>query len=262
MSKKLGFALGAGGSRGVAHIGFLNAMEEAGIVADFVAGTSMGSVVGACYCAGYSADYMKKEVEKLTMSDIFDLSINPIKNGALLRAQKMRKKLASYFTKTPTFNHLKIPFRSVAVDLISGNLKVFTGDDEVAEGVAASSSIPTIFKPVEKDGMLLVDGGVRCRVPIEQVREMGAEVVIAVDVLGKLRPTTKKLNLFAVSFRVFDIMDDDITDRKMKELNADLYLAPDLGDMTPYQFKGIENAYNVGYELGKANAEKIKNLIV
>ena len=72
--KTLGFALGAGGSRGVAHIGFIKAMEEAGIKADFVAGTSMGSVVGACYSAGYSADFMKQEIDKLKMSDIFDLS--------------------------------------------------------------------------------------------------------------------------------------------------------------------------------------------
>ncbi len=261
MAKKLGFALGSGGSRGIAHVGFLKAMEEEGVKADYVAGSSMGAVVGACYCAGYSADFMLEEAQKLSASNLIDLSINPIRNGALLRAQKMNKKISSFFTKTPTFNDLKIPFQCVAVDLLTGNLKVFSGDESVADGVTASSTIPTIFKPLEKDGMLLVDGGVKCRVPIEQVRNMGAEVIIAVDVLGDLKNITKKLNLFAVSFRVFDIMDDYLTAHKIEKLKPDMFLVPDMGDMTPYQLKGIEKAYEAGYKIGKENAQKIKSLI-
>jgi NTE family protein len=93
MSKKLGFALGAGGSRGVAHIGFLKAMEENGIVPDYISGCSMGSVVGACYAMGMSPDQMMEEVSKLKFTDIFDLSLDPFRNGALLRAKKMHKKL-------------------------------------------------------------------------------------------------------------------------------------------------------------------------
>ena len=259
--KKLGFALGAGGSRGVAHIGFLKAMEENGIKPDFVAGTSMGSVVGACYCAGYSADFMHEEIIKLTMSDIFDLSLNPLGNGALLRAQKMRKKLASYFTEFPTFNQLKTPFRSIAVDLWTGNLKVFQGDEDVSEGVAASSTIPGIFKAVEKEDMTLVDGGIKCRVPVEQVREMGAEVIVAVDVLGGIRPQSKKYNIFSLMFRTFDIMDAELTKYKTQSQKPDFYLLPNLGDMDPYKFKLLENAYIAGYEIGIANSEAIKKAI-
>ena len=88
MAKKIGFALGAGGSRGVAHIGFLKAMEEMGITPDFVTGSSMGAVVGACYAIGLSPDKMIDEVLKLRFSDIFDLSLNPIGSGALLRAKR------------------------------------------------------------------------------------------------------------------------------------------------------------------------------
>lgn len=93
--KTLGFALGAGGSRGVAHIGFIKAMEEAGIKADFVASTSMGSVVSTCYAAVYSADLMKQEIDKLKMFDIFDLSFNSLFDGAILKANKMRSKIAA-----------------------------------------------------------------------------------------------------------------------------------------------------------------------
>ncbi len=260
MAKKLGFALGAGGSRGVAHIGFLKAMEENGIKPDFVAGTSMGAVVGSCYALGMSPDQMIVEVEKLKFSDIFDLSVNPIKNGALLRAKKMRKKLQK-FLKDYTFNDLKMPFCTVATDLISGQPFVFNGKYKVIDGVVASSSIPSVFKPVEIDGKVLVDGGITRRVPIDQVREMGADVVVAVDVLGKLRECNKNYNMVAVCTRMVDIMDSQIVDLRREVQKPDLFIEPDLGNMSQYKFKDLRNAFEKGYELGKENAEQIKKLI-
>ena len=261
MAKKLGFALGAGGGRGIAHIGFIKAMEEAGIKADFVAGTSMGSVVGACYSAGYSADFMIDEIKKMSMSDIFDLSFNPFGNGALLRAQKMRKKLETYFTECPTFDKLKTPFKCVAVDLWTGNEKTFGGDENVLDGVVSSCTIPGVFKPVEHNGMLLVDGGIKCRVPVKQVRDMGADVIVAVDVLGDVRPSSKRYNLITLMLRTFDVMDAEITAYKMQELKPDFFLRPDLGDMDPYKFKNFDFAFNAGYQLGLDNAKKIKRAL-
>ncbi len=261
MKKKLGFALGAGGSRGVAHIGFLKAMDEAGIKPDFIAGTSMGSIVGACYSAGYSPDFMKNEILKLKMSDIFDLSFNPIKDGALLRAQKMRKKLSTYFEKKRTIKDLNIPFRCVAVNLFDGNLVVFSEEDDVAESIATSSTVPGVFRPVMKDGMILVDGGIKCRVPIDTVRDMGAEVVVAIDVLSGLRTGKEKYNFIGLMLRTFDVMDDEITMMKRIKQKPNLYLTPDLGDMSQFKFKGIDKAIEIGYELGKANVNKIKRLI-
>ncbi len=260
MSKKLGFALGAGGSRGVAHVGFLKAMEENGIKPDYIAGTSMGSVVGACYALGMSPDEMIKEVEKLKFSEIFDLSINPIKNGALLRAKKLRKKLQKYF-KGYTFDDLKIPFCAVATDLVTGDPIALKGKDKVLDGVVASSSIPGVFKPVEMGDKLLVDGGITRRVPIDQVREMGADVVVAVDVLGKLRPSNKNYNVFSVCLRIVDIMDSQITDHRRANQNPDLFLEPDLGDMSQYKFKDLRTAYDKGYELGKLHAKEIISLL-
>ncbi len=260
MSKKLGFALGAGGSRGVAHIGFLKAMEEAGIKPDYIAGTSMGSVVGACYALGMNPDQMIKEIEKLKFSEIFDISINPIKNGALLRAKKMRKKLEKYL-KGHKFSDLQTPFCAVATDLVTGNPVVLKDNDKVLDGVVASSSIPGVFKPVKMGDKILVDGGITRRVPIDEVREMGAEVVVAVDVLGKLRECNKNYNVFAVCLRIVDIMDSQITDHRREKQQPDLFLEPDLGDMSQYKFKELRTAYEKGYELGKANAEQILKLI-
>lgn len=261
MSKKLGFALGAGGSRGVAHIGFLRAMEEEGIVPDFVSGCSMGSVVGSCYAKGYTTDYMEQIVKKLKFSDLLDLSLAPIKNGALLRSKKMQKKLQQYLGKT-TFGELKIPFSCVATDLISGQVAVL-GDKEteVCRAVVASSSIPTVFKPVQIEDKLLVDGGVLCRVPIDTVRNMGAEVVVAVDVLGKIRKCDKKYNVFTIMTRTFDIADAELTKNTIKEKRPDVFIEPDLGDMNQYKFKEIDFAIQKGYEIGKAYADEIKKLI-
>jgi NTE family protein len=118
-----------------------------------------------------------------------------------------------------------------------------------------------VFRPVKKDDMVLVDGGVKCRVPISQARHLGADVVVAVDALGPLRPQNKDYNIISVMLRSFDIMDDEISRYRHDELQADLYLAPDLGDMSQFRFTGIEKAIDVGYKLGLANIEKIKELL-
>jgi len=260
MAKKLGFALGAGGSRGVAHIGFLKAMDEAGIVPDFISGCSMGSVVGACYALGMSPSDMMAEINKLKFSDIFDLSFNPVGNGALLRAKKMYKKLNTYLGEN-TFEDLNKPFCCVATDLVGGKTITLSGKTKVVDAVAASSSIPLIFKPVTIEDNIFVDGGVKCRVPVEQVREMGADVVVAVDVLGQVRQSDRKYNMFAVLFRVFDIMDGEMTLVKKDACNPDLFIEPDLGEMIQYKFKDMDKAYEIGYETGKNYVDKIKELI-
>lgn len=261
MSKKLGFALGSGGSRGVSHIGFLRAMDEEGIVPDFISGCSMGSVIGACYAKGYTPDYMEQIIKKLKFSDLFDLSLAPIQNGAILRSKKMQKKLEQYLGKT-TFGELKIPFSCVATDVVSGELVVFKEKDEkVCSAVVASSSIPSIFKPVQVQEKLLVDGGVLCRVPVGALKSMGADVIVAVDALGKIRKNDKKYNMFTLMWRTFDILDCEFTKVSMKELKPDIFIEPELGDMNQYKFKDIDMAIQKGYEAGKACADEIKKLI-
>ena len=262
MSKKLGFALGAGGSRGVAHIGFLKAMEEEGIKPDFISGASMGAVVGSCYAKGLTVERMTSIVKNLKASDIFDISLNPLGGASLMRSQKMRKKIKQYLGTTK-FSELQIPFTCVATDVITGKKVLLgqNGEDEVCESVVASSSIPSIFKPVAKDEYLLVDGGVIQRVPIDEVKSMGATVVVAVDVLGEIKPCDKKYNIFTLLSRMFEITDNEITEYKKKKQKADLYLLPELGNMNQYKLKDINFAIECGYKLGKENADKIKRLL-
>ncbi len=261
MAKKIGFALGAGGSRGVAHIGFLKAMEEMGITPDFVTGSSMGAVVGACYAIGLSPDKMIDEVLKLRFSDIFDLSLNPIGSGALLRAKRVRKRLLTYFGDTK-FSELKVPFNCVAVDLFSGQKRVFEKTDLVIDGVVASISIPAVFRAQEFHGTKLIDGGILCRVPVEEVRAMGADTIVAVDVLGEVRPSNKKHNLIGVVFRMQEIMDSALNKLMIKESKPDLYLTPELGEMAQFKFKDLRFAFDMGYKCAMDNKDKIQEIIL
>ncbi len=258
--KKLGFALGSGGSRGVAHIGFLQAMQENGIEPDCIAGSSMGSVVGACYAAGMSVEEMKNVVFELKALDILDISGNVLKNQALFKSKKMRAKLGEYLGEK-TFEELNIPYGCVSVDLVTGQTVEFTEKYAVADCVQASSSIPGVFRPVKLDGMVLVDGGVRNRLPVKLVKKMGAEVVVAVDVLGELRRADKPLNIITVILRTVDIYDSQITEMKLKKDKPDLLIRPDMGDMSQYKVKNFEVAFDAGYKSGMENADKIKELL-
>ena len=260
MSKKLGLVLGAGGSRGVAHVGFLRALDEAGIKPYLVTGSSMGSVVGSCYCAGLSTTFMQEEILKLKMSDLFDLSLNPIGNAALLRSKKVYKKLEEYLGDT-TFNQLKIPFNCVSVDILTGQTVTFLKEEKALDGVVASCSIPGVFKPFKHGEQMLVDGGIKCRLPIDLARDMGADVVVAVDVLGEVRPCTKKYNIMSVLLRTIEIYDSELTKYRLLSEKPDMVLYPDLGDMNQFKFKGIPEAVEKGYELGLESVDKIKKLI-
>lgn len=261
MKKTLGLALGAGGARGIAHIGFLQALDEEGIRPDFVSGSSMGSIVGACYCKGMPPEKMLEIVRELKPSDIVNLGLAPITKLGLMKWTKVRRMMSS-FLEDSDFSQLDIPFSCVAVDLKSGRLVVFK-EGGVVDAVLASSSMPTVFRPVEKDGMLLVDGGVACRVPVRQVKDMGADVVVAVDVLGRCRPVDKVNNVLSLIMRTYDIMDANktATHKRSSRRYVDLWLEPDMGDISQYRVKFDQSVYDAGYYCGKQNAGKIRTLL-
>lgn len=262
MSKTLGLALGSGGARGVAHVGFLKALEEEGIKPDYIAGSSMGAVVGGCYAKGMRIEDIRDAAFKLKMGDIVDISATAITKLGLLRSKKVQKLFLQYLGDV-RFEELGIPFCCVATDLYSGTLHVFE-EGSVALAVQASSAIPTVFRPVECDGKLFVDGGILCRVPVDQVKRMGADVVVAMDVLVN---TSKKVddvrNIVALLMRVFDIMDNNGTQlsRELHGNKCDLLLEPEMEGISPYMVKDLDRAYEEGYNVGKENAEKIKQLL-
>ena len=258
--KKLGFALGSGGSRGVAHIGFLQAMDEEGIKPDYISGCSMGSVVGMAYAAGVTPAEMKERVFSLKMLDLIEVTKRP---GGLFDTRKIRNLLMK-FVGDPDFKDLKIPFVCVAVDLHTQSVVEFK-DGNVIDAVIASSSIPGIFKPTEKDGMRLIDGGVLERVPVKALAHIDKKKkkIIAVDVLGQKECRPKCPNSIGMLLDVFDIMDNHRTTRCKNdhENHIDLWLEPDLGHMSQYSLKGVQMAYEKGYQIGKEHAKEIKKII-
>ena len=262
MSKTLGIALGAGGARGVAHIGFLQALDEEGIYPDYLSGSSMGSIVGACYAKGMAPSEMKKIIQNLKATDIVDIGILPLSKLGLMKWSKTRR-LMSSFLEDCSFADLKIPFTCVAVDVLSGKLHEFS-EGSVVDAILASSSMPTVFRPVEKAGMLLVDGGVLCRVPVRQVKALGADVVVAVDVLGGCGHVEKVPNVISLITRVYDIMDSYRTADERKKTSrriTDLWLEPDIPGVSQYEVKYHASVYEAGYKLGKENAGKIRQLL-
>lgn len=253
--KKLGLALGAGGSRGVAHIGFLKALEENGVKPDYICGCSMGSVVGAAYAAGMSIDDMQRAVYQLRLLDLIAV---PSQRGGLLGTRKMQKILTKYLGDLD-FSDLKIPFRCVATDLCSQSLVEFS-QGSVIEAIVASSSIPVLFHPLEKDGMRLVDGTVLERVPAAQVKAMGADVVVAVDALGRKDCSEDKPNALGVLLEIVDLADNYRASQRREENAAiiDFWLEPELGNMSQYELKQVKFAFEKGYELGLRHVKEIK----
>lgn len=255
---KLGLVLGAGGARGIAHLGLLQALEENSIKPDLVVGCSMGAIVGALYCMQKTSRELKEFVSKIKKKDIVDITLKMISNKALLKSEKIDKIFDELFGEI-TFEELKIPFYCVANDILGGK-EVFFGSGKLKTAVRASIAIPTIIKPVELDDMLLIDGGAINRLPIAYARQMGADKVIAMDVVGQMKRASKLDSVFDVALRCLDCLDGYITESKLKTDPADILLRPDLKDMSPYKFVGLDTAPQIGYECAMQKIEQIKNL--
>ena len=256
--KTLGLALGAGAARGTCHIGFLRCLEENGIKPDFITGCSMGAVVGAIYAAGVPLSEIQQEIMGLRLWDFFKPTI---KRGGLFTMKKIRKMLRERVGDLQ-FKDLKIPFQCVATDLVSRKLVCFS-KGSVVDAVIASANVPFLFAPIEKDGMKLIDGYILERVPARLVKDMGAEVVVAVDALGTRPFGSKKVGTLQMALEVMDLLECERFQRQKKENNdgIDFWLEPDLGDMGQTEVKKIRFACQQGYCLAQENLKKIKKAL-
>src|SRR5438552_3923484 len=184
---KLGIALGSGSARGWAHIGVLRALTEQGIALDFIAGCSMGAMVGAACAAGRI-----EELETWALSldwkgvvGLLDLGLR----GGLIKGERLLNVFHGQFVECQ-FSELPVPFAAVATDLATGK-ELWLREGKVSDAVRASCTVPGLFRPVLRDGRYLVDGSVVNPIPVSLCRAMGAEVVIAVDLgshLGRRFP--------------------------------------------------------------------------
>ncbi|GAP14665.1 predicted esterase of the alpha-beta hydrolase superfamily [Longilinea arvoryzae] len=181
-AKKIGLALSGGGARGLAHIGVLKVLEKAGIPISLLAGTSMGGLVAVTYAAGFSpAEIEDRALRFSHLREFMKLvDLTPQRRG-LLEGQKVRNYIREWLGERLTFADLKIPTTLTAVDLLTGS-EILLSSGSVLPAVYATIAVPGIFKPVLDDGRILVDGGVLDNLPIQLVKQAGADCVIAVDV--------------------------------------------------------------------------------
>jgi len=204
MRKKIGLALGSGGVKGIAHVGVIKQLIKNKIPIDFIAGTSIGAWVGAHYS-------LYEDIEKLEEFTVgkhrekLRVFFEPNFRGGIVGGNKINSLLKEWL-KDKSFSNTKIPFQCVGTDIKTGKKKVFSRG-KLATAVQASMSIPSLFKPIEINKRAYVDGGVADPVPVQELREMGADIVIAVNLDHyKNFNVSKNLNPPVIAVRTLDLM--------------------------------------------------------
>lgn len=241
---KLGLALGSGGAKGFAHLGALKAFEENGIEFDVVAGTSIGSIVGAFYANGYTSTDISELLKRINFADIANAFMLKMDTSGLFDV--IEKNIGAL-----DIEELKKPFFAIATELDTGDEKVFS-NGSVAKALCASSSMPPFFKPVIIDGVRYIDGAFVNSVPADVVKNAGADYVVGIDLstrdakpsaLTKLFPTyqSKVSEPWATGYKFSDVM-----------------LHPNLTDYSAVSFYAGDKMYDIGYQTALEQIPKIK----
>ncbi|HEY7574321.1 MAG TPA: patatin-like phospholipase family protein, partial [Thermoanaerobaculia bacterium] len=286
---RIGLALGGGGARGAAHIGVLKVLEELRIPVDYIAGTSMGSVVGGLYCVGYSPERLNQIIAKVDWANLFvdsaprrdiayrqkenDYFVPPgvtlgLARGISLPAGLVAGRKLSFLLNTLTlpavsvenFEKLSIPFNAVAADARTG-LPVVLSEGSLARAIRASMAIPVVFTPVRIGNHLLIDGGEAENLPVQTVRAMGAEFVIAVDVASSSEiPEEAPQSVAEMLGRVIDLplLRNTMESRKL----ANLVITPDLKGLSSGDFAKATEIVPRGTAAAEAAREKLSHLSV
>ncbi|MGJ7910567.1 patatin-like phospholipase family protein [Neobacillus sp. LXY-1] len=246
---KIGLALGSGGARGFAHLGVIKVLQESGIPIHLIAGSSMGALVASFYGAGIDFDNLYKYSTVFKRKYFLDFTIP--KMGFI--AGKKVKEFIQIFTHGKNIEDLSIPIGIVATDLITGE-KVIFRKGPIADAVRASISIPGIFVPVKSNGRILVDGGVTDRVPVSVAKEMGADIVIAVDV-SRVKRNAEITSIYDVIMQSIDIMQNEIV--LNSEIAANVMIRPPVESYSSRAFTNIDEIIKSGEEEAKKHLEQI-----
>lgn len=271
---KVGLALGAGGARGLAHIGVLKALENAGVQVHAIAGTSIGALIGGCYASSGSAAQIEKMLFDFIKGTSFSNSgINFVRDAfregaeslserievwlkrtylqakffsspALLDSEIYRSVLGSLIPQT-NIEDLPVPFRALGTDMNSGKCVVFTRGS-LQEAVYGSAAIPGVVKPLYIDGLAIVDGGVLNMVPVFQTREMNMDIVIAVDVERMIERKNNYGNALDILFRIEDIQNNYLRTLQLKA--ADIVIRPEVGHIHWTDFEKAAELITLGYD--------------
>jgi NTE family protein len=242
MRKKIGLALGGGGTRGFAHVGVLQALEDANITIDVVAGTSAGSIVGSLLASGYSASKILTIMKENKFIDLIKVSL-PM--DGFLSLAHLSKQLKEYVPET--FDQLKIPFFATVTNLLSGNVE-YLSEGNVASAVQASSSIPILFSPVSINNKTYVDGGLSNNVPIKPLMDL-VDHIIGVDIMP-VEKINKIKGMQEIATRTFQL---GIHSYTQLEKEACIHLI-EFEELTKYHILDSSRAdeiYNIGYQMAK-----------
>lgn len=285
---KIGLALGGGGARGLAHIGVLKVLEREKIPIDIITGTSMGSIVGAMYAQLLSAVAVEKRILDYLRSEVFrklNLKLSNQKKGKQTE-ERLLERMFIYlkyqyvfnrsYTRMSLFNRkildnalkillqdrdirdTEIPFAAIATDILSGE-DIVLREGPIREAVAASSTIPGMFPPVEWNRFRLIDGGVINIVPVWETLEMGADLVISVDVTRTLVRPKEFRNGLEIMFRA-----DEITNYRLNMIHlkdANVIIQPKVGNAHWANFTMVDKFIRQGKKAAEGKIDEIHNMI-
>ncbi len=282
---KIGLVLSGGGARGIAHVGVLSVLEELGIEPDYIAGTSMGAIIGGLYAVGYDSKQLEKILKKqnwrkllldeMLLSDVsFEekdhieryIGELPIENyriklpSGIVAGQRISKFLSDLTISTnqvDDFDDLHIPFRCIATDLETGEAVVLK-NGTLAEAMRISMSIPSAFTPVMHEGKILIDGGIARNLPVQDVIEMGADIVIAIDVSSELYSKEKLNSLVRVMEQSINFRGIERS-REQQKL-ADILIKPEVNDVSILQFDNIPGLLEAGKEAAYSKYDELKKI--
>jgi NTE family protein len=285
---RIGLVLGGGGARGAAHVGVVKVIEELRIPIDYVAGASMGSIVGGLYASGLSAAQIEREILAMDWSDLFrdypsreersfrrkrddDIYVIKAKPGynkgkvrlplAYIRGQKfdlVLNRLTLPMFEVKDFDLMPIPYRAVATDIETGK-EVVLSAGSLAKSIRASMAVPAAFDPVEIDGRLLVDGGLANNVPVSVARDMGADVFIVVDVGSGLYSRDEITSALDITGQLANFLFTLNTESQLKTLGArDILIRPQLGDIGGNSFDRAADAIPIGERAARDAIEALR----
>lgn len=252
--KKVGLALSGGGARGLAHIGVLKVLHDHRIPIDYIAGTSVGSLIGSLYAGGVNITTMMEISSKVKWKHFFRIVLS--KTG-LVSSEEIEKFVIDLIGKK-TFPEMEIPFSAVAIDIATGK-KLILNKGEVYKAVRASCSFPWMYIPLKTEHHLLVDGVLEENLPSTTVREMGADLVIGVDVI----PRIEKIDCFNNVLEIFDRALDlfILNQNKDPKKNCDVLLTPIKEKVTSLELDKAGYLVELGEECAKQALPQIKSLL-
>ena len=251
---RVGLALGGGGVRGAAHLGVLSVFEREGITFDVVAGTSVGAVVGAGVAAGVPSADMLARFKTARWIDLARPSWGS--KLSMLRANPMGEILVKT-VKANTFEELALPFAAVASDILTGDTVVIT-EGPLRDAVLASAAVPAIFEPLRRDGRLLVDGGLTDNLPVAVARSLGADVVIAVDIMPPLDGSYEPKDISEVIMLSWNIVQRACEPGRE---HADVVITPLVGRVSLMDFAQAQAAYDAGVAAAEGAMEQVRAVV-